>query len=164
MGIAPRSLTLPTIPAGAMPTRFGLSFWSRGQNRQQGRERSCRCETRFCPPYNGATKRKAKSSRPLQRAAGLGYGGCCLVARNDRVDPKQVLRVARAFRLRLPDEGRGHELVIAAAVVDLVRLQLDFVRQLEIAQGVCELYRIERLFPICHQRETVHGSVAEPGA
>ena len=60
--------------------------------------------------------------------------GAVLSPGDDFVDAVQVFRIVLALRLRLADEGRGHQLMVALAVIDLVRLQLDIVRQLEILQ------------------------------
>src|SRR6201996_607835 len=71
-------------------------------------------------------------ARPLNSAAGLGNRGRGLVARDDLVNAIEVFRVVLALGLRLADEGRGHQLMVALAVIDLVRLQLHVVGQLEI--------------------------------
>ena len=50
-------------------------------------------------------------------------------------------RIGGPLGLGLADEGRRHQLVVALAVVDLVGLQLDVGRQLEIAERLGELER-----------------------
>ena len=68
--------------------------------------------------------------------------GAVLSPGDDFVDAVQVFRIVLALGLRLADEGRRHQLMVALAVIDLVRLQLDVVRQLEILQRRGELDRV----------------------
>src|ERR1700736_6172837 len=86
--------------------------------------------------------------RPLDGAAGLADRRRRLVAGDDFVHAIEVFRIVLALRLRLADKRRGHQLMVALAIIDLVRLQLDVVRQLEILQGGRELDRIEALLAV----------------
>src|SRR5260221_8703445 len=104
------------------------------------------------------------SGRPLQFAAGFRLGRRRLVAGHDLIDAEEVLGVVLALLLRLADEGRGHQLMVALAVVALVRLQLHFGRQLEIAQRPGKLERIERFLSVGDEREGVRRGIAEPMA
>src|SRR5689334_929408 len=107
-------------------------------------------------------RRKRPSRRPLQRAAGLAHRRRGLVARDDLVDAEQVLRIVLAARDRLADESRGHQLMVAGAVIALVGLQLDLGRQLEIAERVGELDRVNGLLAVGDEREGHCRGVAEP--
>src|SRR6516165_12259882 len=86
---------------------------------------------------------KGLLGRPLDGAAGVAYRRRRLVARDHLVDAIEILRIVLAFRLRFTDEGRRHQLMVALAVVDLVRLQLDVVGQFEILERRSKLDRIE---------------------
>src|SRR6476620_9655368 len=57
---------------------------------------------------------------PLNGATGFADGGRRLVTGNDFIDAVEILGVVLALRLRLADEGRRHQLMVALAVVDLV--------------------------------------------
>src|SRR5579863_4612994 len=82
-------------------------------------------------PGAGLPDQKGKSrfslGGPLHRATGFAYRRSRLVARHDFVDAIEVLGVVLALGLRLADKGRCHQLMIALAVIDLVRLQLDVI-------------------------------------
>src|SRR5476651_2772787 len=52
--------------------------------------------------------------------------------------------------------------MIALAVVDLVRLQLDIIRQLEVFERAGELDRVERLLLVRDQGKTHGRRIAEP--
>src|SRR5580658_1422468 len=71
------------------------------------------------------------SSRPLHLATGLALRRCGLVAGDHMIDAEKIVGVARRLRHRLADEGRGHELMVAGAVIAFVGLELDVIRQFE---------------------------------
>src|SRR5580658_3706791 len=86
------------------------------------------------------------SSRPLHLAAGLALRQRCLVAGDHMIDAEKIVGVARRLRHRLADEGRGHELMVAGAVIAFIGLKLDVIRQLEPAKRLGELPRVKGLF------------------
>src|SRR5512139_2588677 len=86
-----------------------------------------------------------ESGRPLQLAAGLVLRRRGLVAGDHVIDAEQVLGVARRLDQRLPHESRGHELMVALAVIALVGLKPDLGGELETAERLRELPRIEGL-------------------
>src|SRR5512138_978533 len=81
------------------------------------------------PSWSGRD-RCAKSGRPLDLAAGRAFRRGRLVACDDLIDAEQILGIACRLGQRLADERRRHQLVVALAVVALVRLQLDVVGEL----------------------------------
>src|SRR5262249_45780100 len=84
-----------------------------------GRERKKRARGRSL----SAGARRRGSARHRQLAAGLADRRRGLVASHDLIDIEEILGIVGALGLRRADEGRGHELMIAGAVVHLVRLQ-----------------------------------------
>src|SRR5437660_6678244 len=84
---------------------------------------------------------------PSNITTGFTDCGRGLVARDDFVNAEEIFRIVLALRLRLADKGGRHQLMVALAVIDLVRLQLDVVGQLEILERGCELDRVGGLFP-----------------
>src|SRR4051794_2912675 len=94
----------------------------------------------------GSKASRSSLAWPMNSAAGIADGGRGLVARNDFVDTEEIFGVVLALGLRLADEGRCHQLMVALAIVALVRLQLDVVGQLEVLQRGRELGRIDGLF------------------
>src|SRR5207247_8136774 len=96
-------------------------------------------------PPRARRKADVASGGPLQRAAGLGFGRRGFVPRNHIVDAEQILGIVLAVRHRLADEGGGHQLVVALAVLAFVWLPLDFGRQLEVAERSRQLQRIYAL-------------------
>src|SRR5579872_1207152 len=116
------------------------------------------------PPVPSLALISISSARPLDGAAGVAHGRCSLVARNDFVDVVKVFRIVLAARLGLADEGRGRQLMIALAIIDLVWLQLDVVGQLEILERAGELDRVERFFAVGHQSKAHCRDITEPVA
>src|SRR5262249_51521716 len=84
-----------------------------------------------------------RSRRPYDRAAGRSFRGGSLVARDHLIDAEQIFGVARGLLHRFTDKGRRHQLVIALAVVALVRLQFHLRRELVSAERLRELARIQ---------------------
>src|SRR5579885_2436713 len=103
-------------------------------------------------------------SRPLQLASRLVHRRRVLVARDHLVDAKKVFRIVLALGLRLADESRGHQLMIALAIVAFVRLEPNLGRQYEIAKRLGELQRIERLLLVGDAYDRLHRRIAEPVA
>src|SRR6516164_6071160 len=91
---------------------------------------------------------RGKSGWHGQLASGVRHRGRRPVAGDDLIDLEQILRIVLTVRLRRTNEGGGHQLMIAGAVIALVGLQLDVVRQLEIPQRLRQLQRIDALFLI----------------
>src|SRR3569832_2728254 len=60
------------------------------------------------------------SGRPLNRAAGFVHRRRRLVAGHDLVDAIEIFRIVLALGLRLANEGRRHQLMVALAIIDLV--------------------------------------------
>ena len=107
--------------------------------------------------------RKPIRGWPFELATGFGHGRRRLVARDDFIDPEQVVRIVLAFRLSLADEDGRHQLMIALAVIDLVRLQRDVGGQLQIFQRACQFDSLERLLLVCGEREaSCTDDIAEP--
>src|SRR3974390_1502970 len=96
------------------------------------------------------------SSRPLKRAAGFSLRRIDLVPRDHLIDLEEILRIPRGLLYGLTDEGGSHQLMIAVAVIDLVGLQLNLGRQLEIAERPGELDAIECLFVVGNERIGLH--------
>src|ERR1700743_2211575 len=65
-----------------------------------------------------ANVRTGRLSRPLNAATGLAHRRGGLVAGPDLVDAIEVFRIVLALGLRLADERRGHQLMVALAVID----------------------------------------------
>src|SRR3974390_74383 len=109
-------------------------------------------------------RRVLSSSRPLKRAAGFSLRRIDLVPREHLIDLEEILRIPRGLLYGLTDEGGSHQLMIAVAVIDLVGLQLNLRRQLEIAERSGELDAVECLFVVGNKRVGLHRGVTEPGA
>src|SRR5579872_2574066 len=104
------------------------------------------------------------SGRPMEGAAGLGLRRRGLVAGDHLVDVEKIFGVALALGEHLTHEGRGHELMIALAVIAFVGLELHFGGELEIAERAGEDHAVDRFLAIGNERERVGGGVAEPVA
>src|SRR5208282_3863689 len=105
---------------------------------------------------------RRRSARPAELAAGLRDGGCRLVALDDVGHLEEILRVV-ALPLGVADVERGDELVVAGAVVGIVRHECDLGRQLETAERLGELDRVERLLLVGDERAGPGRDIAEPG-
>src|SRR3974390_240472 len=129
---------------------------------QTGAFNMARLESNYTPQAQQAAGLSA--SRPLKREAGSSLRRIDLVPREHVIDLEEILRIPRGLLYGLTDEGGSHQLMIAVAVIDLVGLQLNLRRQLEIAERSGELDAVECLFVVGNKRVGLHRGVTEPGA
>src|SRR5690349_10872745 len=125
-----------------------------------------RFDAETAPPVikrRGSSRRSRRipsvSSRIVELAARILQRD--LVARNDirNLEHMRILAVRNDLARKLA----RHELMIAGAEIDLVRLKLDFGRKLQTLQGLGDLLVVERFRLVRAERQRMQAGIAEPG-